>query len=356
MKLIIVLLTFTLPPILNAQEIREFYNGIRALGMGGVYVTTTNDETALVQQPAGLGRLRDFFFTVVDPEVSVGSDTQEIVGGDLTAFVSPSRTLSLLKQKSPGERLHEGVKLFPSAVFPNFGIGLYANYLTDAKLSEDGTLYELYYQEDWALVTGFNFRLFDGILKLGFNGRAVNHTVIDRTDLDATVTTHSVENLAKEGMGIGADVGLLLQAPWSWLPTLGLVYRDAGGTSYSAQDGMFYSTAKRPADTPAKLDVGIGIQPIIGRGNRMTLSVEVRDVINYSDEEDASKLLHAGVEFNFGDAFFLRAGMNQRYWTAGLEFSVMNYQFQLASYGEEVGTATANEESRRYVGKFAFRF
>ena len=43
--------------------------------------------------------------------------------------------------------------------------------------------------------------------------------------------------------------------------------------------------------------------------------------------------------------------MNQRYWTAGLELAMANYQLQFATYGEEVGTATANLESRRYVAK-----
>lgn len=48
--------------------------------------------------------------------------------------------------------------------------------------------------------------------------------------------------------------------------------------------------------------------------------------------------------------------MNQRYWTAGLEMALKNYQIQLATYGEEIGTATTHREDRRYVAKFAFRF
>ena len=68
------------------------------------------------------------------------------------------------------------------------------------------------------------------------------------------------------------------------------------------------------------------------------------------------KLIHAGMEFNFGDVFFMRAGYNQRYWTAGLELASEHFQYQLASYGEEVGTKDTPKEDRRYVFKFAFRF
>ncbi len=52
-----------------AQERYETYNGVRMLGMGGAGVATVNDETALLVNPAALGKLRDVFVTIVDPEV-----------------------------------------------------------------------------------------------------------------------------------------------------------------------------------------------------------------------------------------------------------------------------------------------
>ena len=48
--------------------------------------------------------------------------------------------------------------------------------------------------------------------------------------------------------------------------------------------------------------------------------------------------------------------MHQNYYTAGLEIAMANYQFQAATYGEEIGTADDPEEDRRYVGKMVFRF
>ncbi|MCB0357633.1 MAG: hypothetical protein KDD40_11525, partial [Bdellovibrionales bacterium] len=83
---------------------------------------------------------------------------------------------------------------------------------------------------------------------------------------------------------------------------------------------------------------------------------EFRDALNVAEEEDVNRRIHAGIEFNFSDALFVRAGMNQRYWTAGLELAVMNYQIQLATYGEDIGPDNTPLEDRRYVGKFAYRF
>ena len=44
-----------------ARERRSFYEGVRGRGMGGAQIATVNDETALLVNPAGLGKLRDFY-------------------------------------------------------------------------------------------------------------------------------------------------------------------------------------------------------------------------------------------------------------------------------------------------------
>ena len=52
--------------------------------------------------------------------------------------------------------------------------------------------------------------------------------------------------------------------------------------------------------------------------------------------------------------------MNQRYWTAGFEVASEKFSWQIASYGEEVGTTvngvTTNKEDRRLTTKIAIRF
>src|SRR5205085_397590 len=58
-----------------AGERYHFYNGVRQMGMGGASVATVNDETALIANPAALGKLRDYFVTVFDPDLDVGVAT-----------------------------------------------------------------------------------------------------------------------------------------------------------------------------------------------------------------------------------------------------------------------------------------
>ncbi|MCH2532926.1 MAG: hypothetical protein MK008_00620 [Bdellovibrionales bacterium] len=347
------IITFHLP--LKAQEVREFYNGVRSLGMGGATIAVTNDETALLNNPAGLGKLRDYFFTVADPELDLSERNYPIHGLDLMGMIDPDATLGELRSR-PGASVYSKAQIFPSIVLPNFGMGLFTKYEMFAQVASDSSTYKVNYQNDMAFVFGFNFRLFDGRLKLGFNTKLINRVEILRDDLDPTASTNTVSNLGKHGFGVGSDVGMILTAPWKYLPTLAIRARDVGNTKFDFKDGLFKTTAEYPEVDTQKVDAAFALFPILGRGKRMVFTLEVRDVLNMSDYEDQNKLYHGGVEFNFHDAFFFRAGYNQRYWTSGVELAVMNYQLQLATYGEEIGTATQPQEDRRYVLKFAYRF
>lgn len=338
-------------------EIDEFYTGVRSLGMGGVYVNTVNDETALLTNPAGLGKLRDYTFTIVDPELHGAFANTEIV--NVTNFMDALSIQGLLDRlnQTRGQHWHSKMQLFPSFVAPNFGIGLLAKYQMNAAVDPAGTTYRLDYVNDWALALGYNFRMYGGIVKVGVTGRFVNRSEI-HDNLDPGSTGLTVAGIAREGMGIAADAGLILTAPIAGLPALGFSVRDAGNTSYNFREGMFNATALRPQDTEQTVDVALSFQPILGNRTRATIAFEYHGITTplVESQEDATKRSHAGIEFNFADFAFVRAGANQGYWTAGLEFATEKFQLQVASYGEEIGNPNGRREDRRWVGKFALRF
>lgn len=343
----------------GAEEHYEFYNGIRQMGMGGAVIATVNDETALLSNPAALGKLRDFFVTVADPELELGSQNQDLMGTDQQKSFQIQEALNATREPgNVGKRVHAKAQVFPSFVVPNFGLGVLGKYEIDAEVTEaDTSIFDVRYNNDFALVTGFNFRLWDGRIKLGVNMRAINRVTVDTT-LSANSEGLLVKDIGNEGVGIASDVGLILAAPWAMLPTLAAVVRDVGDTTYTLRDGLFTDAddTRRPEKTEQSIDVALGLFPILSNKTRMAWSVEYRGVTTAGDEEDSMKRIHTGFEINYHDALFFRAGMNQRYWTAGFEIAVQNYQLQGASYGEEIGTADENREDRRYVLKFAYRF
>jgi hypothetical protein len=340
-----------------AAERYEFYNGARQMGMGGAAVAVVNDETALILNPAALGKLRDKYLTLVDPEIHMGANTAQILKAqnyDLTKAMDPQDLLNLLLA-NPDKHFHSKAQMFPSLVFPNFGVGLLASYNYDAENVTSTSMYHLRYRNDYAALIGYNFRFFDGIIKLGFNGKYINRVETDQS-MANTSTNLKWGNLVNEGVGIGSDVGLILTAPWEYLPTLAVVARDVGDTSYNVSSGMFYNNRPKPVKTKQSIDTGISFSPILGKYTRMQITADYRDVMTDDTTENTTRRLHYGLEFNFFDKLFLRGGMNQGYWTAGFEVASETLQFQVATYGEEIGTTAATREDRRYVFKFALRF
>lgn len=332
----------------------RFYQGVRSLGMGGTYVTTVNDETSLLTNPAGLGRLRDVIFTIADPEVSGSFNNTEMTTLEKMSAQTPSDLLRLLKENK-GKHWHAKAQVFPSIVAPNVGFGIHGKYNYDAEVNKAGTIYRLDYTNDYAAVLGFSFRLFGGMLKIGGAGRYVNRTEIHK-DLDPNNETIDMNQTASEGAGLASDAGIMLTAPIAWLPTIGATVRDAGNTSYTMTSGMFLQTQTRPAMTPQTIDVGYALFPILSNYARMTIALEYHDVGDVYKEEWPVKHAHGGVEFNFADFFFLRGGYSSGYWTGGIELATEYFQLQGASYGEEIGIKTAPKEDRRWVGKISIRF
>ena len=88
---------------------------------------------------------------------------------------------------------------------------------------------------------------------------------------------------------------------------------------------------------------------------RATWSIEYDDAL--SDAKDVLRHLHAGVEWNYGDAVFARVGGQSTLLDAGPRVRVRVFtRLQLATYGEEIGTADQPREDRRGVGKISWRF
>ena len=339
----------------RAGEIFQFFTGTRQLGMGGAYVGVVDDETALVTNPAGVGKVREFTLNLFNPQVGGSvADTNLINLGNYNQATDVQGLLALLNQ-AKGTAVDGRASIFPSVVMPNFGVGALYNTRYDALVNPATNVYTFNYLSDLSGAMAFSVRFLGGVVKLGFNGR-----FIDRTEVvlsaPATATGLSLGSLRREGTGIASDVGLILSAPIVWLPAISAVAHDVGGTSYGGRAIAGAATTFRPADTPTTIDAAFSVFPILGRRAHMALTFEAHDLLTIGQEVDLMRRAHVGAEIGFADFFFVRGGMNQRYWTAGLEFATRFFQLQAASYGEEIGTPSATIEDRRWVGAMAIRF
>lgn len=337
----------------KAAERYEFYTGIRQMSMGGAAIGVVNDETALLSNPAGLGKLRDPFVTLVDPEITVSGEIgNQILQG--TAFGSFTDGQGLIDTfaGSAENAAHLKFQLFPSLVLPNFGMGYLYNLAYNIAVDDTATNMELDYRQDSALVLAYNLKLFDGRIKLGFSGRYITRKESFNT-LPTATTGFSFSTNETDGTGLGMDAGIILTAPWDMLPSLAVVLRDFGSTAYSIGG----SSASDPNTTKQTMDAAFSLFPIHSNHVRSSITFEMRDIGNVEAETEAQRRYHFGWELNLADLFFFRAGYNQYYWTAGLEFATENMQLQFGTWGEEVGADGGSKiEDRRYAFKWVFRF
>ncbi len=326
----------------------EFYNNTRSLGMGGASIAVTSDDTSLYRNPASLGSVRDIYGTMIDPEVEGTGNltaTQTDVGPLLTTLPAKPNTYYRAKQQ-----------VSPVLVRRNVGFGLiYKNEISAEVASADLTVMDTAYVSDIAAVLGANWRIADGRIKIGLNSRFHNRIEVKNTTL-AVAGPSDLATIGSEGSAISFDGGVLFQAPWTYLPTLGAVVRDIGSTVFDKQDGFRLRTATRPATVPQSVDVALAMFPIHSNSLRSVWTLEYTDVTNSRNDTDSAKRAHLGIEFNTRDVFFFRLGYNQRYATGGFEVASENVVWQVSTYGEEIGTALAPREDRRLSMKFAVRF
>ncbi len=338
----------------------DFYSGARSLGMGDAAIAVVNDETSLVLNPAGLGKLRNFYGTIFDPELELSYNAYGFSSASPISAPTNIEGVKASLVQQPGSYYYAKGQIFPSFVARNFGIGLLVKQMLAATADEEGSLTAVQ-QDDMALLMGVNFRFFDGRIKLGVTGKVisrveVNELALDPAD-DLTNAGLAETGQLREGVGVGYDVGLNLAAPWMMIPTLSIVARDLGGTTFDKSSGLRGpETDQRPLDLKQDVDVAVALFPIHNNYIRSAWTLEYRNVLTNQDDTNKTRYMHGGVEVNLADRFFLRAGYNQGYWTAGFESAHENFQFMLATYGEEVGVGDERKEDRRYVGKVGFRF
>jgi len=334
-------------------EVYETYRGTRGQGMGGADTAVVNDETALLINPAGLGKLRNTIGTILDPELEFGERISKMYTKQPFSGFTDLSAISATLDASREKPYHYKQQLFPSFVLKNFGMGLLIKDSMDATMSEDGTTIAAHYVSDWILAGGFNFRFWDGRIKLGFTEKLINR--VQAIGDFPVAQSLKVTDIGKEGYGIGTDVGLILSAPWSWIPTLSIVGRDLGGTNLN-NTGFRYKLADKPDPIPQDADVAIAFFPIHSNQTRSSFTFEHKHVLTSSQYTNKMQLYHFGWETNISDIIFVRFGMNGNYWSTGLEVASERTQFQFSYFADDASNTTTAIEDRRWSLKAVFRY
>lgn len=338
---------------ISSVSAADFYQGIRQMGMGGAAIAVVNDETSLLLNPIGLGRLRESFITVIDPEITTNTASVSAIQ-DLALDVVDIGEIYDELQSHQDKNYFFRAQMFPSFATRNYGFGFLAKYDVSARRRSADQLLDLQYTSDWAGVIGYNKSFFGGQVKVGVSGR-----YIDRVEyigeVDPSVQSLNTKALAVNGTAAAVDLGVSFTSPTQMLPTFSVLVKDLGDTSFTLGKGMRddYLTIGDPAKIPMEMDVAVALFPIWSNSIRGSFTVEYDNAL---ESGKAEKKLHAGFECNIADRFFLRGGWNRGYFTTGIEYATTRLQFQFAYYGEEIGTDDNPIKDDRLAAKVAYRF
>jgi len=323
------------------------------MGMGGAFVALSDDENALVYNPAGLAQIATPRFILPLPEISFNSKALDIYTDAAdTDFDDVTDTADFLRAHM-GETGYTSLAIFPAYVKQNFGFGVIGK--ADMSLGPENPVYPLLHinaTQNGAACAGFARSLAGGNLLAGVGAKYVFRRSIDRGYTVSQITSgdfeDTVRNDFEEGSGFLLDLGVIYKVGgYRVADTPGTVQ---AGASVSNLVGGRLGDAR---DLDTHVDLGIATHI----GDKLTLALDYTDVAGrMGDDDDAGKRIHAGIEYRLAAGVTLRTGLNQGYPTFGIGLASKRAVLDIASYAEETGTYAGQKDDRRYMARLGIVF
>ncbi len=247
--------------------------GARAIAMGGAFVATANDASAMYWNPAGLGRL----------------DGVEII------FVH-TRWIAEMSYEYAGFTIPLGTAGTLGANFTLFDAG---EMKVRTLEYQEGT--GVYFEaRDLAIGLAYGFNLTDRF-SLGFNLKYISQKIWHENAESIAIDIGTLYNTALEGLRIGAaltNFGADMKMAGDDL----LVYYDQDPTRTGDNDRVFAELQTNSWSLPLNFQMGVAMDVINNPMHLLTLAVDGVHPI------DNTESIHLGVEYGFKGSFFVRAG------------------------------------------------
>lgn len=140
--------------------------------------------------------------------------------------------------------------------------------------------------------------------------------------------------------------------------SFGLVAHNVLASSFSLSKQVNKKATEAPEHLDRVFDIGVQYKIINWEDFKIRLVLDARNLGH--PEITEQKAMHAGIEFDYSPSGYfktqLRAGSNQGYFTAGATLLLGILNFDVVTYGEEVGTPSNKLESRVNAAKVSFNF
>lgn len=388
-----------------AETLPTDWSGIRSNGMGGAFTATSNDETSVYSNPAGLSETRNpattrFIHDIMLPDLEIGGNAQMLskMQADPNSW---GKTLVQSAKNNPGNQSYFLLQSFNEIIFGGknsltylIGIPIRSEnkmaFIDTSNPSNAYTVSTTTVSGAFA-VSGSSFRgLFHYGIDIRPNSRIdYQNNALDTTNIQGTqdlvniVTTNGIQTSS-----VGIDAGFTATAADYWFPTFGFSVRNIPtGCSDNYTNPMTQKVetmcgAIRTGGTttspntsqvdPTEIRAGFSLTPRgkVGKSKvNLRLSVDAYPIpiqagsSNYGvDGVTTNQIIHAGAELFFGNVliqqgFGLRAGyMNGgATWGASLNIAFLSIEYSSYQVNDTIptvnnGTPTKIVERRNLLG------
>ncbi len=329
--------------------------------MGDAYVAYSAGFESVYYNPAGIAKRHAPHLKYVDIELS-GSQTMYTYFKDAVKSLGSLANIVDSVVAHPDQTFALGLSVLPQFIVRNFSIGILSRAYSEAYLDSATTELDVYAYSDLGLYMHYGVGFFGGVVKAGVGLKALNRAELQKTYTAAEYATGSLTfgSQWQEGIGYGADAGLLVTLPWGLLPAFALTVQDIGNTTLLDRRLVFTGASGRAGAPPAlkqRVNAGSGIEVKHAPGLRSSFQFEVKNILEISSNNYLEHL-HAGWELQINKVLSLRAGVNQgKYWTGGLGISLGGVGLEFATYGENTLMGTGQTRfDRKYVGRYVLFF
>lgn len=140
--------------------------------------------------------------------------------------------------------------------------------------------------------------------------------------------------------------------------TFGFVVHNIIGSDFTLSKQVNKSATEVPTKMYRVVDLGSQYLLRDGEDFKIRYMIDFQNLLH--PEITLNKSFHTGFELDYSpNSWFktqLRVGLNQMYYTAGASFLFAVFNIDVATYGEEVGTADTKIENRVMAAKLGFNF
>jgi hypothetical protein len=346
LRLVILILTFAVASNANASAFKEYWTSARAMGMGNAYSSVVSDADAIFYNPAALARNTGFNWTALDPRV--GADRFDVVS-EFQNFQDTDDIADYIKNHY-GEQYWATGGMKSALTFPYFGMAAFAtSEVSMFPTNPANPVIEIDYYADYGFALAGAFDVVPGVFSIGATGKRITRVGTSYpiggsvlADLDPEEIEEELKN---RGSGYALDAGLLITAPTPVKPSLAVVYKNIGYTTFSHEGGL---------RAPARMDPELSVSGSL-KIDAALIEITPAFEYKYINEKNAQlgKKLHLGLEVSL-PLIDIRAGLHQGYYTAGAAFDLGVLRIDAATYGVELGEYPGQHEDRRYMAQITF--